>query len=89
MIVGQDPTDDRCSHFPACLANDLTNPLAQCTMQDLEPVLRDPDNMIAMVENCVRGFIIGHSLSPRNESLYPPQRGLHFWETGYGFFRNA
>ena len=33
-------------------------------MQDLEPVLRDPDKMIAMVKNGIRGFIIGHDLSP-------------------------
>ena len=69
VIVGHDTTDNRCTHLTTYLPNDLTNPLTQCTTQDFEPLLRDPDDMIAVVKNGVRGFIIGHDLSPGTECL--------------------
>lgn len=63
MIVGEDTTHDRSSHLAADLANDLANPFTQRSTQNLEPVFGDPDNMIAMMNNGMRGFIIGHHLS--------------------------
>ena len=69
MVVGQDPVDDRDAHLATDLAHDLANSLTQGSVQDLKPVFGDPDNMIAMVKNGMRGFIIGHDLSPRTERL--------------------
>ena len=89
MIVGQDAADDCSSHLAADLANDFADPLTQRTLQHLEPVLSDPDNMIAVVKNGVRGFIIGHDLSPGTERLKSPQRGIQFRETGHDFLRDA
>ena len=89
VIVGQDTTDDRYALFTARLPNDLTNPLTQRTTQDFEPVLCDPHDMIAVVKNGVRGFIIGYDLSPGTECLKSPQRGIQFRETGHDFLRDA
>ena len=60
---------DRDAHLAANLANNIANPLTQGSTQNLEAVFGDPDNMITMMKNGMRGLIIGHNLSPRTERL--------------------
>ena len=59
VIVGQHALDDRDVHLTTNLANNIADTLPQCITQNFESVFGNPNNMVAVVENCVRGFIIG------------------------------
>jgi hypothetical protein len=54
--------DDGHAHLVAHLPDDLAHPQANLTVQDLEPVLRRPDEMVAMMECRVTTALVAHSL---------------------------
>ena len=54
-------------HLGTDLPNDLANPQANLTTLHFEPILRSPDEMIAMVKSRVTTGADSHS-------LYPPEK---------------
>lgn len=62
MIARQSAVDDGHSHFVADLPNDLADPEPDIADQHLVPVLRCPDEMVAMMECRVTAAAIRHSL---------------------------
>ena len=64
MIRRQDALDDGHSEFGADLTDDVANAQAQIACQNLEAILGDPDDVIAMIENSVRAGVVGHAELP-------------------------
>ena len=64
MLFGQNARYDLNAKLVADLLDDRSYPLAQCSLQHLVPILRDPDDVIAMVKNGVTSGCVGHRLTP-------------------------
>src|SRR5690606_8166448 len=65
VVARQGTVDDGHAHFSANLLDDLTHSEADLAMQHLEPVLRRPDEMVAMMKSRVATGRIAHSRYPR------------------------
>src|SRR5580700_1144845 len=64
MLFGQNARYDLNAKLLADLLDDRSYPLAQCPLQHLVAILRDPDDVIAMVKNGVTSCGVGHRLTP-------------------------
>jgi len=64
MIRRQDALDDGHAELGADLADDLADAQAQLACQNLEAILGDPDDVVAMIENRVRAGVVGHAELP-------------------------
>ena len=61
VIARQSAIDDRHTHFGADLPDNLTHPQPHFAMEHLEPVLRRPNEVIAMMKGRVATGRIAHS----------------------------
>ena len=71
VIARQGAVDDRHAHLCADLADDLANSQANLASQQLEPVLRSPDVIAAMVE-CRLTF---------SRDVASPDLRIHFYQS--------
>lgn len=62
VVPRQCAVDDGHAHLVADLPDDLADPQAHITDQHFVPILRRPDEMVAMVECCVTTAAVRHSL---------------------------
>ncbi len=61
MIRRQDALDDGHAELGADLADDLADTQAHFACQNLEAILGDPDDVVAMIKNGVRAGVVGHA----------------------------
>src|SRR5450631_693060 len=78
VIARQSPAEDRHAQLRADLPDDVANPDANVTPKDLVAVLRNPHDVIAMMENCVTAGAVRHSRYPRESETSRPAGGLTF-----------
>ena len=62
VIARQGAVDDGHAHFVADLLDDLAHPEADITDEHLVPILRSPDDMVAMMKSRVTTLAVAHSL---------------------------
>src|ERR1700730_7825759 len=80
MFSRQNTGYDLDAQFLADLPDDRSYPLPQRAFQHLVAILRDPDDVVAMVKNRVTPARVAHTLTPSNGRS---PRGAHFKESAY------
>ncbi len=65
VVARQGAIDDRHAHLVADLTDDLAHPEPHFAMEHFEPILRRPDQMVAMVKCRVTAAPVAHSRYPR------------------------
>ena len=78
VVARQRPAEDRHAQLGADLPNDIADPDANIAPKHLVAVLRNPHDVIAMMENCVTAGAVRDSRYPRESETSRPTGGLTF-----------